>query len=86
MSYINILNRLALLKFMGKIIINLGRIVSMKKIAIAFFIVFLAFFTVYSEDTIKTYPYKKSADTVKIPTEVKPKPPTNWSKIKDLFL
>jgi hypothetical protein len=27
-----------------------------------------------------------SNQTVNIPTDVKPKQPTNWSKIKDLFL
>ena len=46
--------------------------------------VIAAFFLASAGDTIKVIVSK--APIVKLPTEVKPKAPTNWSRVKDLFL
>jgi hypothetical protein len=56
----------------------------MRKIIQILFIIILAFSLVQASDTVKTPIHKNP--TIKLPTDVKPKPATNWSKIKDLFL
>lgn len=48
-----------------------------------FLIIITAVFIASAGDTIKVIP---KAPTIKLPTEVKPKAPTNWSRVKDLFL
>ena len=55
----------------------------MKRIILSFLIVIMVSFIAESSDIIKIV---VKAPTVKLPAEIKPKAPTNWSRIKDLFL
>jgi len=53
------------------------------KIAILLSVIFSA----QAVDTLKVQPKPlQKIDSISIPTNVVPKQPTNWSKIKDLFL
>ena len=54
---------------------------------IATVIIILSFLGVYAADTTRTVVYSKDTSVaIKLPTNITPKAPTNWSKIKDLFL
>lgn len=57
----------------------------MKSIFLAILIVLLIYVIAYPADTTKIIIVPK-LDTVSLSTKIIPKAPTNWSRVKDLFL